>query len=377
MEYRKIEAFGIETSLLGFGCMRFPTDEAGHIMEKEAEQMLDIAMDAGVNYFDTAYPYHDGKSEPFVGKALKKYERSSFYLATKLPCWLVNKTEDVRRIFEEQLSRLQTDYVDFYLLHALNGESFDRMVSLGVIEICEQLKAEGKIKYLGFSFHDEYESFERIATWRKWDFCQIQYNYMDTEEQAGDKGYQLTEKLNLPLIIMEPVKGGSLANLPEDIRPILTAIRPEDSMASWALRFVGTHTNVKVILSGMSSKEQVADNLNTFTVFEPLSGREQKAIQEVADAMRRRVQNGCTGCRYCMPCPAGVNIPRNFKMWNEYHVYQNKGSLEWGYHHELPDSEKAYNCIKCGKCEQECPQKIQIRSDLERMNHEIQQLLKG
>ena len=375
MEYRKMEALGIETSLLGFGCMRLPTDEAGKVIEDEAGKMLDTAMAAGVNYYDTAYPYLDGESERFVGKAMKKYDRSSFYLATKLPCWLVEKKEDVRRIFTEQLERLQTSYIDFYLLHALNKDRFEQMISLGVIEECEQLRAEGKIKYFGFSFHDSYESFEKIINYRKWDFCQIQYNFMDCEEQAGDKGYELAKSLNVPLIIMEPIKGGSLAQLPEDILPILHKHDSEASVSSWALRWVGTHSNVKVILSGMSTFAQVEDNLKTFKEFKPLSEQEQKAINEVAAALRARMQNGCTGCRYCMPCPAGVDISGNFKMWNDYHVYQNKFALDWQWNRETEEANKAFNCIKCGKCEKACPQKISIREDLERLTKDIGEIL--
>lgn len=187
MEKRKLEKLGIETSLLGFGCMRFPVTAEGKIDQPEAEKMLDKAIAAGVNYIDTAYPYHDGESEPLVGRALKKYDRHSFYLATKLPCWKVEKLEDADTIFAEQLTRLQTDYIDFYLMHALNKDSFHKMVEMGTVEKLEALKAAGKIKYLGFSFHDSYEVFEEIINYREWDFCQIQLNYMDAQEQAGLK----------------------------------------------------------------------------------------------------------------------------------------------------------------------------------------------
>ena len=202
MEKRKLEKLGIETSLLGFGCMRFPTTAEGKIDEPEAERMMDRAIAAGVNYIDTAYPYHNGESELVVGRVMKKYDRSSFYLATKLPIWMVKDASDVKRLCGEQLKKLQTDYIDFYLVHALNGKRFDELVELGCIEELEDLKREGKIKYLGFSFHDGYEAFEHILNYRDWDFCQIQLNYMDTEEQAGLKSYELTEKKNVPLNIM-------------------------------------------------------------------------------------------------------------------------------------------------------------------------------
>ena len=247
MEKRKIEKLGISPSLLGFGCMRLPLCADGTIDEARAEKLIDEAMAKGVTYYDTAYPYHNGDSEPFVGKVLDKYDRSSYYLATKLPCWKVNCLDDAKRLFEEQLTRLHKDYVDFYLLHALDKSRWTLMKELGVVEYCEELKKQGKIRYLGFSFHDDYEAFEEILSYKDWDFCQIQYNYMDTDTQAGDKGYELSVKKDVPLVIMEPVKGGSLASLPDEVTGELRQTRPNASLASWALRWVASHENVKVI----------------------------------------------------------------------------------------------------------------------------------
>lgn len=371
MEKRKLEKLGIETSLLGFGCMRFPVTADGKIDEPEAERMLDKAIAAGVNYIDTAYPYHNGDSEPFVGRVLKKYDRNSFYLATKLPCWKVESKEDAAKIFEEQLERLQTDYIDFYLLHALGGDSFRKMAELGVVEFLEQLRTEGRIKYLGFSFHDSYEAFEEILCYRDWDFCQIQLNYMDAESQAGLKGYRLTEERNVPLVIMEPVKGGSLAAFAEDITGKFRALDPEVSVASYALRWVGSLPNVKVILSGMTTMGQVEDNLKTFSNFRPLSDEEAKTIDEIVALIRSRVQNGCTACRYCMPCPAGVDIPGNFRVWNIYHMYQNYNMVKNSWEKGLGDAKQAKNCVKCGKCEKACPQKLRIREDLEKVQADL------
>lgn len=367
-----MEKLGAETSLLGFGCMRFPTTTEGKIDEARAEKMLDMAYEAGVNYFDTAYPYHDGASEPFVGRVLNKYDRNTYYLATKLPVWLLEKEEDVERIFNEQLERLQKDYVDFYLLHALDKERWEKIKSLKVVETCEQLQREGKIKNLGFSFHDDYDVFEEILTSRNWDFCQIQYNYMDTEEQAGDKGYALTEKLGVPLVIMEPIRGGSLAGFSEDIEEMFHALDKEKSIASYALRWVASHPNVKVVLSGMSTEEQAADNLKTFGDFKPLTEKEHETIDKVVQTLRSRVQNGCTGCAYCMPCPAGVNIPRNFKLWNQYHVYQKYEAVKFGWE-GLAQKERAESCIKCGKCETVCPQHLSIRENLERVQKDLEE----
>ena len=367
---RKIDKLGIETSMLGFGCMRFPQTD-GKIDEARSEKMLDEAIARGVNYIDTAYPYHGGESEPFVGRVLDKYPRDSYFLATKLPCWEVKSLEDAKRIFESQLTRLHKDYIDFYLLHSLGRARWHEMLELGVLEYCENLKKEGKIKYLGFSFHDGYDAFEEIASYRDWDFCQIQLNYMDTDEQAGMKGYELTEKLNIPLIIMEPVKGGLLANLPDSITEKFRALDHTASTASFAMRWIGSLPNVKVILSGMSTEEQVEDNLKTFTDFKPLTDEELAAVTEIANILKSRVHNGCRGCNYCMPCPFGVNIPTNFRIWNTYGVYENKGDAIWHWTHDLSEKEQAKNCAKCGKCEQDCPQRLQIRRDLEMVQAQI------
>lgn len=371
METRKMERLGIETSLLGFGCMRFPVTPEGKIDEPEAERMLDKAIAAGVNYIDTAYPYHNGESEPVVGKVLEKYDRDSYFLATKLPVWMVNSIEDVDRIFNEQLERLRTDHIDFYLMHALGKERWDAAVKIGVVERLEELKAQGRIKYLGFSFHDNYDVFEEILNYRDWDFCQIQLNYMDAQEQAGLKGHDLTAAKNIPLIIMEPVKGGSLAAFADDIMDKFHAHDPQASAASFALRWVGSLPNVKVILSGMTTMEQVEDNLKTFTDFHPLSEAEQETVKEVVSILNSRVQNGCTGCRYCMPCPAGVNIPECFRAWNTYHMYQNYNVVKGKWEREIGDKAQAKNCVKCGKCEQVCPQKLHIREDLEKVQEDL------
>lgn len=378
MEYRKMENLGISTSLLGFGCMRFPTNADGSINEEETLAMIDKAYQSGVTYFDTAYPYHDGRSEGMTGKALGRYPRDSYYLATKLPVWAVKEKGDAERIFHEQLDRLQMAYVDFYLLHAIGKERWKLIKEFDILDTCEKLRKEGKIKYIGFSFHDDYEAFEEIITSYQWDFCQIQFNYMDKDSQATLRGVKLAEELGIPMVIMEPVKGGSLANLPaEGVDELFKKMRPEASTASWALRYAASFGNVKVVLSGMSSMEQVEDNLATFDHFEPLSDAEQKVVEDVADALRRRVQNGCTGCRYCMPCPAGVDIPKCFGIWNTYHIYENGNQAKWQWTKEISDGRKASNCVKCGKCEQACPQHISIREDLARLQAELDTIAYG
>ncbi len=378
MEYRYMRKLGLKTSLLGFGCMRFPTtniDGKDVIDRPLAASMIDTAIMSGVNYIDTAYPYHNGESELFLGETLKKYKRESYFLATKLPMWEVHKSEDVTRIFNEQLEKLQTDYIDFYLLHAMNRSRYDDAKELKVLEILEELRKEGKIRHIGFSFHDDYDAFEYMLTDYPWDFCQIQLNYMDVNEQAGMKGYELASKLNIPLIIMEPIKGGSLVNYADDIKKDFENYRPEYSIASWALRWLGSLPNISVILSGMSTPENVVDNLSTFEHFEFLSNAEYEFLDKMIAKIKSRVNNGCTGCRYCVPCPKGVDIPRNFAVWNNYGMYNNPNDVNWAYHGDMKSNKSsADNCVGCGLCESKCPQKLPIREHLAALHEEFEKL---
>lgn len=374
MKYREFGKTGLKVSALGFGTMRLPLLEDGvTVDEKEAVRIIRHAIDSGVNYVDTAYPYHQGTSEIVVGKALRDGYRDKVFLADKSPIWKLEKESDFDSILEEQLQKLQTDHIDFYLLHALNKERFEKIKNFHLIDHMLEARKAGKIRYLGFSFHDDYEVFEEILNYYPWDFCQIQLNYMDTEIQAGMKGYDLAEEKGIPVIVMEPVKGGMLASLPTEIEEQLTKERAQASIASWALRFVGTLPNVKVILSGMSTMGQVEDNLSIFETFEPLSEKEQKLIENTADTLKSRVKNGCTGCAYCMPCPAGVDIPGNFRIWNDQAVYQNteQTKKKWS---GMDEKAKADHCIRCGKCEKVCPQKISIRENLHQVAEELNTL---
>lgn len=372
MEYREMKN-GYKPSVLGYGCMRFPVKEDGTIDEAKAEELLLKAYNSGVTYFDTAYPYHNGQSETVVGNVMSKLDRSTYYLATKLPIWFVNSKDDAKRLFEEQLGKLKTDYVDFYLLHALNREKFDHMVELGVVDLMAEYKKEGKIKNYGFSFHDGYESFEHIITYRDWDFCQIQYNYVDLDTQATKKGVELAKKLNIPLVIMEPVKGGSLASLPQDVIKPMEEYRPGMSAAGLALTWVASEPQCKVILSGMTEMSQLDDNLNTFNNFKAMSEKELEVMEEIHKEIDSRVMNGCTGCCYCMPCPMGINIPRNFSVWNNLHKYNNVSGAKWEWS-MIPEKELPYACVKCGKCESVCPQGIKIRDDLVKVGEEMKNL---
>lgn len=375
MNQRVFPKSAAKVSLLGFGCMRFPLTEEGRIDRNKSSAMLDYAYLNGVTYFDTAYPYHDKESELFVGEYLKKYSRDTYYLATKLPCWEVKILDDAKAMFVNQLNRLQQDYVDFYMLHALSASSWASMRDLGVVEYLMSLKENGKIRHLGFSFHDEYKVFEEIIHYCNWDFCQLQLNYMDTREQAGIKGYELATSLGIPVVVMEPIKGGSIAKLPDDIRSVFTELRPDDSAARWAMRWVGTLDNVKVILSGMSTMEQVVENCETFADFKALDEDERNAFIRVEERLRARIKNGCTACGYCMPCPFGVDIPGNFKVWNDYAMYGNKGEVIWQWTQQFNPDSKAEKCSECGACEAVCPQSLSIIQDLKTLQSEFDQLV--
>ena len=372
MEYVNIEKLDARVSRLGFGCMRFPVTADGAIDEPRALAMLDTAYKAGVNYFDTAYFYHNRTSEEFVGRALKAYPRESFYLATKLPMSLINSFEEAKEIYEGQVETMQVEYFDFYLLHCLHTKNWKKVLDFGLIDFLLEEKKKGRIRRLGFSFHDHYDVFEEILTYRDRDFCQLQLNYMDTDVQAGLKGYELAKARNVPVIVMEPVKGGSLAMLGEELCMPFKQMHPDWSVASWAMRWVKELDNCKVILSGMSSEEQVADNLATFADPKPLTEDDMQTIKKVRGMIEARTFVGCTDCKYCMPCPFGVNIPQNFAMMNEFAKYSNPGRLNFQWN-DMEENERASQCKACGKCETACPQGIPIREKL----HEIAARMKA
>ena len=324
MLYRKFGKTNEMVSILGFGCMRLPLLPGGDpskIDEVLATNLIRYAIDKGVNYIDTAYPYHgkgmgsSGQSEPFLGRVLKDGYREKVKIATKLPSWLIKTRADMDNILNEQLQRLQTDYIDFYLVHALNSTTWKNLKELGISEFLDQAIREGRIKYAGFSFHDKQETFNEIIDWYDWSFCQIQYNYLDEDFQAGKKGLNYAAQKGLGLTIMEPLRGGKLAtNLPTTVQDVFNNADKVMTPAEWALRWVWNHPEVSLLLSGMNSMEQVVENIkiaqnaevNSFTE------EENKVIEEAKNVFRQRIKVNCTGCGYCMPCPTGVNIPGCF-----------------------------------------------------------------
>ncbi len=366
MRYRTFGRLDFRPSALGFGAMRLPVldDDPARIDEPEAVRMIRRAIDGGVNYIDSAYPYHRGNSEALVGKALKGGYRERVKVATKSPVWLLEKPDDFDRYLDEQLARLDAGPIDFYLLHGLDQRRWASVTKLGVLGEAEKALADGRIRHLGFSFHDSLETFRAIIDgYDGWEFCQIQYNYMDASSQAGREGLVYAASRGLGVVVMEPIRGGSLADLPSLARAVFDQAHVRRTPAEWALRWVWNQPEVSLVLSGMSTMEQVEENLASAD----RSGPGTLTPEELAlyDQVRERVASlgwiPCTGCSYCLPCPHGVLIPEQFSLYNDTVPLQRlqRGRRSYG---RYPAESRADACLECGECRDKCPQHLDIPS---------------
>lgn len=368
-------------SILGFGCMRFPS-KGGGIDEERTIELLRSAADLGINYFDTAYIYNGGKSEILLGKAFSGEYRKKVKIADKLPTFLVTKLDGAKKMFATQLSKLGTDYIDYYLFHMLTDKaSFYRMESLGVVRWMEDLKKEGIIRNIGFSFHGSKTDFEQIITAYPWDICQIQYNYLDENNQATGSGLKLAHSLGIPVVVMEPLRGGKLVNnLPQEVLKTFKSYDSSRTPAEWALRWLWNHPEVTVVLSGMSDEEQLEENARIASdAYAGSMPEEELAVfGRVKAVLLEKTKIPCTGCAYCMPCPHGVDIPGCFSAYNDKYLLGGGGHRK-KYMQTLGAFSKhpayASMCAKCGKCERHCPQNIKIRGELKQVRKEMEGIL--
>ena len=375
MKYRK-DKYGNDISALGFGCMRFQRS-GGSIDMKEAEREIMAAIDAGVNYFDTAYIYPG--SETAIGEIFAQNNvREKIYIATKLPHYLIKSREGMEKLFKEHLKRLQTDYIDYYLMHMLTDvQTWEKLKKLGILEFLEEKKASGAIRQIGFSYHGNSDMFCKLLDAYDWDFCQIQYNYMDEHSQAGRRGLQYAHEKGIPVIIMEPLRGGKLVNrLPQKALAVFANYPTKRTPAQWAFRWLWDQKEVTCVLSGMNSMEMLADNVQTASETEigELTQADQAMLKQVVSAINAGMKVGCTGCGYCMPCPKGVDIPGAFAAYNRL---ASEGKFAGLKEHFMcsaarQDSTAAYNCIGCGKCETHCPQGIEIRKELKNVQKSLE-----
>jgi uncharacterized protein len=382
MLYHTLGKTNEKVSILGFGCMRLPIldGDMGKIDEDKAGTMIRHAIDQGVNYIDTAWSYHssvmgqEGRSEPFVGRLLKNDYREKVKIATKLPTWLVYTRKDMDFFLDAQLERLQTETIDFFLLHALSESVWERLISLGVTEFLTNAIKAGKIMHAGFSFHDNVTLFRTIVDSYDWSFCQIQYNLLDENYQAGKAGLHYAHEKGLGVIVMEPLRGGKLAKgVPEEVLKIYHSVNPGRTPAQWALRWVWDQPEAGLVLSGMHAMEDVIQNLEVAGEGDPdsLSPTEKEALDRVKVFYSAKTQVNCTTCAYCMPCPSGVNIPGNFSYFNEYFMFDTPKTRENTvkfYHHFIKPPESPSACTECGQCEEKCPQEISIIEELKNVS---------
>ncbi len=367
MQMKEIPSLGVTLSRLGLGVMRLP-EKDGRIDYDESVKYVDMLYEAGVNYYDTAYFYHNEQSEPFVRRALvERYPRDSYYVATKLPGHLCKEPADMERIFETQRERLGLERIDFYLLHGINYGTWGKLRDLGVLEFVRRLKAEGKIRFFGLSFHGANEDLAKILDEYPCDFCQIQLNYADWAQREASVLYEELRRRGLPVIVMEPVRGGGLARLYPAMEEILRAANPNASNASWAMRWCGSLPAADVILSGMSTMEQCRDNAAQFAPFVPLTEDEYKTLDRVVEAFENLPLVRCTGCKYCIDCPQEINIPDLFERYNSHIRFQSTWPLA-NYLAATPKEKQATACIECGACEERCPQELAIIEELKKVH---------
>ncbi len=386
MQYRKLTKDGPDISLLGYGCMRFQS-KSGSIDKELAFEQMKLAFDNGVNYYDTAYLYHGGKSEALLGEFIKKYDiRDKIYIADKLPAYIVSKPEQIEKYFNTQLNRLNVKCIDFYLMHMLTCiEDWNKLKSFGILDFFNEKKKSGQIKYIGFSFHGRQEEFIKILEDYEWEFCQIQYNYLDENTQAGKKGLKRAYELGIGVAIMEPLRGGALASkAPDKVNNIFSNYVEKRSSAYWALRFVMNHHEVGTVLSGMNLNEHILENVEvaSLTVPNSMSEAELKIIDDVKTVYKELMKVGCTGCNYCMPCPFGVDIPTIFNDYNNKFFFGKStfSTLQYlGRHTGILGSKSGANlCTSCGKCMKHCPQNINIPPKLQEAHKEMDvPLLRG
>ena len=363
MRCRPFGTLDFQVSALGFGCMRLPTVDGG-IDEPLAVEMLRYAIDRGVNYIDTAHPYHGGHSEGLVAKALAGGYREKVKVATKLPSWAVRKADDFDRFFDEQCERLETDFIDFYLLHNLQGPFWAQVRDLGALDWLDRLLADGRVGHVGFSFHDSFDLFvEVLDAYDEWTLCQIQYNYMNEEVQAGTRGLELAAERGLAVVVMEPLLGGCLARAPEAVQAIWDAAPVQRSPVAWALDWLWQQPEVSVVLSGMSAMAHVVENvaLAEESAVGVLTEAELDCVAEVQKHFESLHVIPCTRCGYCMPCPHGVDIPLNIQLYNDAVVFEgNQAGLNRNIYHCQREGVRASSCTACKTCEAACPQHIPV-----------------
>ena len=369
MKYRTLGKLGIQGSAFGLGCMRFNGSASGDsiIDEQKAISLIRRAIDGGVTYIDTAYVYLDKTSEIVLGKALLDGYRDRVTIATKMPSEYVHNRAEMEALLAEELKKLQTDHIDFYLMHGINREKWEYFKSIGAPEFFEEMKQAGKIRYKCFSFHGPYEDFEYILKDYDWDMVQIQYNFMDIDHQAGTKGLELAGSMGIPVVIMEGLLGSRLAKAPANVQALYDAFPVKRTPVEWAFRWLCNHPEVSVVLSGCNEAEQIDDNLRIFDTVEAgiMSPEELELMDKVREAYLSRTKIGCTGCRYCMPCPNGVNIPGIFSVWNNTALYEQDPSKNWDLGQIKEKGEGADNCVACGACEAACPQHLEIIAKLQ------------